>query len=33
MKMDVFTENNHIYFKTEVTKDSIEKLAGEIEQS
>lgn len=28
---DVFTENNHIYFKTEVTKDSIEKLAGEIE--
>ena len=29
---DVFTENNHIYFKTEVTKNSIEKLSGEIER-
>jgi len=28
---DVYTEKNHIYFKTDVTKDSIDKLAKEID--
>jgi ATP-dependent protease ClpP protease subunit len=28
---DVYTERNHIFFKTDVTKDSIDKLAQEID--
>lgn len=28
---DVYTERNHIYFKTDVTKESIDKLAQEID--
>ena len=28
---DVYTTKNHIYFKTDVTKDSIDKLATEID--
>jgi len=28
---DVYTEKNHIYFKTDVTKESIDKLATEID--